>query len=118
MLGSNSSSWTIPRATLGQTAYPNSDRLSFEAETSGSPIQNAGTYEHVYSAASGAITGYFAENDASNVYYTANFTQNYTYKHVFIDADANATTGYAWDGIGADYMIENDTLFRSTGRAR
>jgi hypothetical protein len=115
VLGSNSSSWTIPRATLGQTANPNSDQLSFEAETLGDPIQNAGAYEHVYSASDGAIVGYYAENDATNVYYTANFTQDYTFKHVFIDADTNPATGYAWDGIGADFMIENDMLYQSTG---
>jgi hypothetical protein len=107
--------WTIPRSVIGETAYPNSARLSFEAETIGQPVENAGSYEHVYTPSTGPITGYFAENDASNVYYEANFTTAYAYKHVFIDTDTNAATGYAYGGIGADYMIENNQLYRHAG---
>ena len=29
----------------------------------------------------------------------------------FIDADNNASTGYSYNGIGADYVIENGRLF-------
>jgi hypothetical protein len=93
--------WTVPRATIG--------------ETSGSPIQNAGSYEHVYSASSGPITGYFAENNSTNAYYQANFAQAFTLKHVLIDTDMNPATGYAFGGIGADYLIENDHLYRHAG---
>jgi len=107
--------WTVPRSTIGETAYPNSASLSFEAETTGQPIDNAGRYEHVYTPSTGTITGYFAENDATNVYYQANFTTAYAYKHVYIDTDTNAATGYAYAGIGADYMIENDQLYRHAG---
>ncbi|MFL5385038.1 MAG: spherulation-specific family 4 protein [Longimicrobiaceae bacterium] len=107
--------WTVPRATIGETAYPNSASLSFEAETIGGPVENTGRYEHVYTPSSGPITGYFAENDASNVYYQANFASAYAYKHVYIDTDTNAATGYAYAGIGADYMIENNQLYRNAG---
>jgi Spherulation-specific family 4 len=111
----SSTTWTVSRAAIGETASPNSASLSFEAETVGSPIQNTGRYEHVYSASSGAITGYFAENDANNVYYQANFASAFAYKHVFIDTDMNAATGYAVGRVGADYMIENDRLYRHAG---
>lgn len=107
--------WTVPRSTIGETAYPNTASLSFEAETIGQPVENAGKYEHVYSPSTGTITGYFAENDATNVYYQANFSTAYTYKHVYIDTDTNAATGYAYAGIGADYMIENNQLYRHAG---
>jgi hypothetical protein len=112
---SSSTSWTVARATLGQTAYPNTDSLSFEAESSGSPAENTGSYEHVYSASSGSIAGYFAQNDATNVYYQANFALPHAFKHVFIDTDTNPATGYASGGIGADYMIENDNLYHHNG---
>jgi hypothetical protein len=107
--------WTVPRSAIGETAYPNSASLSFEAETIGQPVENVGSYEHVYSTSTGTITGYFAENDASNVYYQANYTTAYAYKHVYIDTDTNAATGYAYGGIGADYMIENNQLYRHAG---
>jgi hypothetical protein len=113
---SNSVSWTIPRASLRESGFPNAAFLSFEAETIGRPIQNAGKYEHVYSSATGRITGYFAENDASNVYYQANFATAFNFQHVFIDTDARTATGYAYGGIGADYMIENSRLYRSASR--
>jgi hypothetical protein len=111
----SSTEWTVSRSAIGETAYPNSASLAFEAVTSGSPIENTGSYEHVYSASSGSIAGYFAENDASNVYYRANFASAFTFKHVFIDTDMNAATGYAFGGIGADYMIENDLLYKHAG---
>jgi hypothetical protein len=112
VLTATSVDWTVPRSTIGETAYPNTASLSFEAETIGQPVDNVGSYEHVYTPSTGTITGYFAENDASNVYYQANYTTAYAYKHVYIDTDANAATGYAYGGIGADYMIENDQLYR------
>jgi hypothetical protein len=112
---SNSVSWTIPRASIKESSFPNAAFLSFEAETKPNPIQNAGSYEQVYSAASGSITSYFASNDAKNVYYQANFAASFTFQHVFIDTDGRTATGYAFRGIGADYMIENSRLYRSTG---
>lgn len=115
VMTATSIAWTVPRSAIGETAYPNSARLSFEAETIGDPVENAGSYEHVYSPSTGTITGYFAENDASNVYYQANFASAYAYKHVYIDTDTNAATGYAYAGIGADYMIENNQLYRHAG---
>ena len=115
VMTASSVDWTVPRSTIGETAYPNSASLSFEAETIGDPVDNVGSYEHVYTPSTGTITGYFAENDASNVYYQANFTTAYAYKHVYIDTDTNASTGYAYGGIGADYMIENNQLYRHSG---
>ena len=115
VLTTTSVDWTVPRSLIGETAYPNTASLSFEAETTGQPVDNAGKYEHVYSPSTGTITGYFAENDASNIYYQANFTTAYAYKHVYIDTDANAATGYAYGGIGANYMIENNQLYRHAG---
>ncbi|MEU4515320.1 spherulation-specific family 4 protein [Nonomuraea wenchangensis] len=50
-----------------------------------------------------------------NAVYTATFNLPYTQRHVFIDTDANYQTGWSVNQIGAEYMIENNTLFQKTG---
>ena len=107
-------SFTVARALLGQTAFPNVNSLAFEGESAGSPFQTTPSYEHVYTP-NGPIAGYFAENDAANVYYQANFAANNAFKHVFIDSDASGASGYAFAGIGADFLIENDALYQHIG---
>lgn len=63
------------------------------------------------------ITGYSACATPTSVTFTATFTTKYEYRHVFIDNDNDAATGYEFsDGFGADYMIENDVLYKSAGR--
>ena len=37
---------------------------------------------------------------------------SYPHMCVLIDNDANVATGYSWNGIGADYMIEDNKLYR------
>jgi len=53
--------------------------------------------------------------------FSAQFNLPYTFQHVFIDADANAATGYPIGGIGADFMIENSgasaAMYSHTGAA-
>ena len=53
--------------------------------------------------------------------FTVTFTVPFAWHHVFINADANTATGYrvptVSNGLGADFMVENDTLYRSTGPA-
>ncbi|SFF72655.1 hypothetical protein SAMN05421541_119106 [Actinoplanes philippinensis] len=65
------------------------------------------------------ISGYSACSNGRVVLFTATFGEEFAYRHVFIDTDADARTGYtvreAPNGFGADYMIENDVLYRSTG---
>ncbi|MCW2527547.1 MAG: hypothetical protein JWM76_2407 [Pseudonocardiales bacterium] len=36
----------------------------------------------------------------------------YSFVRAFIDTDNDATTGYEYNGIGADYVVENGRLFR------
>jgi hypothetical protein len=64
---------------------------------------------------SSALTVISATTDASNLYYTINYLGSPTYIHVFIDTDKNASTGYSKGGIGADYMVENDILYKFSG---
>jgi len=46
--------------------------------------------------------------------FSYNFTGTWSYFHVFLDTDRSASTGYTVAGIGADYMIENGTLYHAT----
>jgi hypothetical protein len=66
----------------------------------------------------GPITGYSACAAGKAVTFTATFTTTYEFRHVFIDADADAATGHqageVAGGFGADYMIENDALYRAS----
>ncbi|WP_433432344.1 spherulation-specific family 4 protein [Nonomuraea sp. CA-141351] len=61
------------------------------------------------------ITGATAAVSGTNATYTAQFNLPYTHYHVFIDTDANYQTGWSVNTIGAEYMIENNTLFQKTG---
>ncbi|BEL03596.1 hypothetical protein Q0Z83_017870 [Actinoplanes sichuanensis] len=65
------------------------------------------------------ISDYSACSNGRTVVFTATFAEEFGYRHVFIDTDGDPKTGYAVleipAGFGADYMIENDVLYRSTG---
>lgn len=65
------------------------------------------------------IAAYSACSAQGAVTFTATYTQSFAYRHVFIDRDTKASTGYQVPelagGFGADYMIENDVLYESTG---
>jgi chitodextrinase len=61
------------------------------------------------------ITGATASINATAATYTAQFNLPYTHYHVFIDTDANYQTGWSVNTIGAEYMIENNTLLQKTG---
>src|SRR5438105_2750400 len=62
-----------------------------------------------------AISGQQATNDNTNVYYQYNFTGAPGFWHVYVDTDQSATTGYKVQGIGANFMLENGTLYRYSG---
>ncbi|MEP7166604.1 MAG: FG-GAP-like repeat-containing protein [Candidatus Woesebacteria bacterium] len=59
--------------------------------------------------------GSFATNTATTITYQFQYTGTQSYWRVYIDTDQNASTGFtAATGVGADYMIENDTVYKST----
>ncbi|BBH68754.1 hypothetical protein ACTI_54390 [Actinoplanes sp. OR16] len=65
-----------------------------------------------------AISGYAACSAKGAVVLTATFDDSYAYRHVFLDTDGDATTGYQVDvegGFGAEFMIEDDLLYKSAG---
>lgn len=69
--------------------------------------------------AGGAIQGVSVQLTSTTVTITANYLVPFGFHHVYIDADNNASTGYffSWETptLGADYFIENDTLYYHTG---
>lgn len=56
-----------------------------------------------------------ATNDASNVYYSFQYSGTWNYYQVFIDTDHNSSTGFAIGGIGADYLVESNKLYQHGG---
>jgi hypothetical protein len=75
------------------------------------PLSNRNREE----AAIDTITAPQATNDATNVYYQFTYSGVYNFYRVYIDTDQNATTGFATNGIGANFLLENNTLYRYTG---
>lgn len=118
--GMNSSTWTMMVQWFSQgTRVWNNGTLTllFEIERPGAeltslPFNYSHTGDHHY-----APRGYFAENDGSRVYYHFDpGMEVYTYAHAYIDTDRNPATGYPiLPNVGANFLLENGTLYRYTG---
>jgi hypothetical protein len=112
-------SWTLARTAIGQTAFPNTNTLSFEVASSNGVVTNLGRYVQVYTGAAVAvgppIDAVSVDNDAATIHYRATFVATFTYKNVFVDSDNNPGTGYPFGGIGVDYLIENGLVYRYAG---
>ncbi|WP_189268221.1 hypothetical protein [Streptomyces fuscichromogenes] len=72
----------------------------------------------VSAAGSGALTDYSVCVSSGTVTFRVTFHTSQPYYHVFFDTDGNSATGYRLpypspSALGADYMIENDGLYRS-----
>ncbi len=67
-------------------------------------------------ALSSAIASTLASNDASTVTYTVTYTGSHQYFRLYLDTDRTAGTGYAYSGVGADFLIENANLYKYTGK--
>lgn len=72
-------------------------------------------------AAAGPIAAYSACTTADSAVFTVTFSVTFRWYHVFVNSDRDTATGYrdstVSGGLGADFMVENDTLYRSTGSA-
>lgn len=64
---------------------------------------------------SAAISSYQATNDSTNVFYQLNYSGSYSFYRIYIDSDQNSGTGFATAGIGANYLVENNSLYRHNG---
>ena len=56
-----------------------------------------------------------ASSDGTNLSIRIRYTGTPAWVRVYIDNDAVTTTGYAFNGVGAGYMIENGRLYRYSG---
>ena len=106
--------WDLDQDDLG--AGDRRTRLVFQLQVPGDVVTSA-PYEHVYTTSDPAspYLGYYVENDGSRIYFHAEVQEPFAYRHIFIDDDADAATGYAIGGVGAGYMIENGRLYRHDG---
>jgi Fibronectin type III domain len=57
------------------------------------------------------ITSEVVTYGATTAHFEAQFNLAYNFHSVFIDTDGSATTGYEVGGIGAEYMIQDGTLY-------
>lgn len=114
-LTSSTASYTVQRSQTGETV-PNRATVVFQTnDVTGVPLAMTPPYEHVFSPATGPITSYWADNDVSTVSYHATFASVDSLTHVFIDGDSDSSTGFPTGGIGADFMIENDSFYQYSG---
>jgi hypothetical protein len=60
------------------------------------------------------ITGAAVTFNSTTAHFEAQYNLTYNFQNVFIDTDGSLSTGYQINGIGADYLIENGTLYHST----
>ncbi|MCF6468132.1 DUF4832 domain-containing protein [Nonomuraea sp. MG754425] len=66
-------------------------------------------------AAQAAITGQSATDTATTVTYQFAYPGSPAYARTYVDTDRNAATGFAQGGVGADYLLENASLYRHNG---
>ncbi len=62
-----------------------------------------------------AITNLQASNDATRVYYSYSYSGTPAFKRVYIDVDRSAGTGFKVGLIGANFLIENENLYKHDG---
>jgi hypothetical protein len=67
------------------------------------------------SPAEATISSTSATNTATTVTYRFSYTGTPQFLRVYVDADRNASTGFAQAGTGADYLLENGSLYQHTG---
>lgn len=112
----NTASWTFPRGSIGETSCTNETaKVVFQVELSGGTFDTSSALSHNYVPCSSPLFDSLTTNDASNVYYSVQYSGSWSLFHVFLDTDQNASTGYATGGLGADYLLENGSLYQHTG---
>ncbi|ATB36762.1 hypothetical protein CYFUS_002177 [Cystobacter fuscus] len=67
------------------------------------------------SPAHAAISAVVVGNDATSVQYQFQYSGTPAYRRAYIDVDRNPATGFAQQGIGADYLLENNSLYANVG---
>lgn len=65
--------------------------------------------------AQATISGQNATNTSTTATYAYSWTGTVASRDVFVDTDQKATTGFTIGTIGADYLLQDDWLYRFTG---
>jgi hypothetical protein len=65
--------------------------------------------------AQAAISAVVVGNDATSVQYQFQYSGTPAYRRAYIDVDRNPSTGFAQQGVGADYLLENNSLYANVG---
>jgi hypothetical protein len=110
----SSTGWSINRRNVGSVTGPVRVKLEIEEGTV-NPARRRDSAIIELAGDSLAPLPYTATNDSTKIYYSLTLSGTYSYRHVFIDTDQNSSTGYSYGGIGADYMIENGSLYHNAG---
>ena len=100
----------VPLSALGS---PASAKVGFQV-LDASWVPTVDPHVVTYTKSSVTFSGESATNDTTNFYYQANYTGTWPHFDVFIDTDNNAATGYTVNGIGADYLLEDTNVYKST----
>jgi phosphatidylinositol-3-phosphatase len=79
------------------------------------PSRPASTSTIEIAAVSATITSTAATNDAVNVTYSVAYSGSHQFYRAYVDTDRSAVTGFAYAGVGAEFLIENHTLYRYAG---
>jgi hypothetical protein len=112
----NTASWTFARSSIGETNCTNETAtVVFQVEFANGTFDTSSAFSDNYVPCSSPLFDSVTTNDGTNVYYKLSYSGSWSLFHVFIDTDQNASTGYATGGIGADYFLENGTLYQHTG---
>lgn len=62
-----------------------------------------------------ALTNFSAKSDSSSLSYSFSYSGSPSFLRIFLDSDKKTSTGYSSNGIGADYLIENNVLYKFSG---
>lgn len=65
--------------------------------------------------AAAAITGPTVTSTATTVTYQMGYTGAPAFARVYLDVDRNTGTGFAQGAVGADFLLENGSLYRHAG---
>ncbi len=106
--------WRIDRRRLNDVTGPVSLKIELD-EADNYPARRRYSPLIDLSADSLPALPCIATNDAVNIQYSLTLPGSYSYRHVFIDTDQDLASGYAFGGVGADYLIENGHLYKHNG---
>lgn len=107
---SGSATITVNRADIGNpsTLIARGD-IDKPASASANVTQNFSTTT--------APTIQAASSTATTAIYKLKYSGSPTYQKIYIDKDLNVNTGYKVGGIGADFLLQNTSLYKWSGSA-